>query len=37
VLPAKDRVIVAKLASLLRLADALDNEHGGKVTDATVV
>jgi exopolyphosphatase/guanosine-5'-triphosphate,3'-diphosphate pyrophosphatase len=36
VLPAKDRVIVAKLAALLRLADALDNEHAGKVTDIAV-
>jgi exopolyphosphatase/guanosine-5'-triphosphate,3'-diphosphate pyrophosphatase len=36
VLPAKDRVVVAKLAALLRLADALDNEHGGKVAGFTV-
>ena len=36
VLPAKDRVIVTKLAALLRLADALDNEHAGKVTDIAV-
>jgi exopolyphosphatase / guanosine-5'-triphosphate,3'-diphosphate pyrophosphatase len=28
ILPAKDRVTVSKLAALLRLADALDNEHG---------
>jgi exopolyphosphatase / guanosine-5'-triphosphate,3'-diphosphate pyrophosphatase len=36
VLPAKDRVVVSKLSALLRLADALDNEHGGKVTDVTI-
>jgi exopolyphosphatase/guanosine-5'-triphosphate,3'-diphosphate pyrophosphatase len=36
VLPAKDRVIVSKLAALLRLADALDTEHAGKVTDIAV-
>jgi exopolyphosphatase / guanosine-5'-triphosphate,3'-diphosphate pyrophosphatase len=36
VLPAKDRVIVSKLSTILRLADALDNEHAGKVTDITV-
>jgi exopolyphosphatase/guanosine-5'-triphosphate,3'-diphosphate pyrophosphatase len=36
VLPAKDRVIVSKLASLVRLADALDNEHGGKVAGITL-
>jgi exopolyphosphatase / guanosine-5'-triphosphate,3'-diphosphate pyrophosphatase len=36
VLPAKDRVVVTKLAALLRLADALDNEHAGKVTAITV-
>jgi exopolyphosphatase/guanosine-5'-triphosphate,3'-diphosphate pyrophosphatase len=36
ILPAKDRVIVSKLAALLRLADAFDNEHGGKVTSLTV-
>jgi exopolyphosphatase / guanosine-5'-triphosphate,3'-diphosphate pyrophosphatase len=36
VLPAKDRVVVSKLSVLLRLADALDNEHAGKVTDITV-
>jgi len=33
VLPAKDRVVVSKLAALLRLADALDTEHGAKVND----
>jgi exopolyphosphatase / guanosine-5'-triphosphate,3'-diphosphate pyrophosphatase len=36
VLPAKDRVVVSKLSVLLRLADALDNEHAGKVTDIAV-
>jgi exopolyphosphatase/guanosine-5'-triphosphate,3'-diphosphate pyrophosphatase len=32
ILPAKDRVLVSKLAALLRIADALDTEHAGKVT-----
>ena len=32
VLSSKDRVIVSKLAALLRLADAMDNEHASKVT-----
>jgi exopolyphosphatase / guanosine-5'-triphosphate,3'-diphosphate pyrophosphatase len=32
-LPAKERVVVSKLAALLRLADAMDNEHASKVTD----
>ena len=36
ILPAKDRVVVSKLAALLRLADALDTEHGGKVSDIDV-
>jgi exopolyphosphatase/guanosine-5'-triphosphate,3'-diphosphate pyrophosphatase len=36
VLPAKDRVVVVKLAALLRLADALDTEHGGKVTNIAI-
>jgi exopolyphosphatase/guanosine-5'-triphosphate,3'-diphosphate pyrophosphatase len=36
VLPAKDRVVVAKLAALLRIADALDTEHAGKVTSVAV-
>ncbi len=31
-LSSKDRVIVSKLAALIRLADALDNEHASKVT-----
>lgn len=35
-LSAKDRVIVSKLAALLRLADALDNEHASKVTHLEV-
>lgn len=36
VLPSKDRVIVSKLAALLRLADALDNEHASKVSEVSV-
>ncbi len=36
VLSPKDRVVVAKLAALLRLADALDNEHAGKVKSFTI-
>lgn len=36
VLSSKDRVIVTKLAALLRLADAMDNEHASKVTDFSV-
>lgn len=36
VLPGKDRVTVSKLAALLRLSDALDNEHGSKVSDFTI-
>jgi exopolyphosphatase/guanosine-5'-triphosphate,3'-diphosphate pyrophosphatase len=35
-LSAKDRVTVAKLAALLRLADALDNEHASKVNHVEV-
>jgi exopolyphosphatase/guanosine-5'-triphosphate,3'-diphosphate pyrophosphatase len=35
-LPAKDRVVVSKLAAILRLADAMDNEHASKVTDLAV-
>jgi exopolyphosphatase/guanosine-5'-triphosphate,3'-diphosphate pyrophosphatase len=31
VLSSKDRVTVSKLASLLRLADAMDNEHASRV------
>ena len=36
VLSSKDRVIVSKLAGLLRLADAMDNEHASKVTGFNV-
>lgn len=32
VLSSKDRVVVSKLAALLRLADAMDNEHASKVS-----
>jgi exopolyphosphatase/guanosine-5'-triphosphate,3'-diphosphate pyrophosphatase len=31
VLSAKERVLVSKLAAILRLADAMDNEHAAKV------
>ena len=37
VLPARDRVTVSKLAGILRLADALDYEHAGKVHDVEVL
>jgi len=36
VLPSRDRVIVSKLASILRIADAMDNEHAAKVGDFVV-
>jgi exopolyphosphatase/guanosine-5'-triphosphate,3'-diphosphate pyrophosphatase len=36
VLPAKERVVVSKLAAILRMADALDNQHAGLVTGMTV-
>jgi exopolyphosphatase/guanosine-5'-triphosphate,3'-diphosphate pyrophosphatase len=36
VLPAKDRVIVSKLAALLRVADALDTEHAAQVTSLAI-
>ncbi len=36
VLSSKDRVVVSKLAALLRLADAMDNEHASKVNDFSV-
>jgi exopolyphosphatase / guanosine-5'-triphosphate,3'-diphosphate pyrophosphatase len=36
VLSSRDRVIVSKLSALLRLADAMDNEHASKVLDFTV-
>jgi exopolyphosphatase/guanosine-5'-triphosphate,3'-diphosphate pyrophosphatase len=32
-LPQKDRLIIFKLSALLRLADSLDINHSGKVTD----
>jgi exopolyphosphatase/guanosine-5'-triphosphate,3'-diphosphate pyrophosphatase len=32
-LSSKNRVVVSKLAAILRLADAMDNEHGAKVQD----
>jgi exopolyphosphatase/guanosine-5'-triphosphate,3'-diphosphate pyrophosphatase len=35
-LPSKDRITVSKLAGILRLADAIDYEHGGKVSDIDV-
>jgi exopolyphosphatase / guanosine-5'-triphosphate,3'-diphosphate pyrophosphatase len=36
ILSARDRVVVSKLSAILRLADALDTEHAGKVTDITM-
>jgi exopolyphosphatase/guanosine-5'-triphosphate,3'-diphosphate pyrophosphatase len=36
VLSSHNRVIVTKLAAILRLADALDNEHASKVQSVTV-
>lgn len=35
-LSSKDRVVVSKLAALLRLADAMDNEHSSRVADFDV-
>lgn len=35
-LTPKDRVVTSKLAALLRVADALDTEHEGRVTDFTI-
>jgi exopolyphosphatase/guanosine-5'-triphosphate,3'-diphosphate pyrophosphatase len=35
-LPPRDRIVVSKLASILRLADALDKERAGKVRDVRV-
>jgi exopolyphosphatase/guanosine-5'-triphosphate,3'-diphosphate pyrophosphatase len=35
-LPSEDRMVVAKLAALLRLADALDNGHQQKITELLV-
>jgi len=36
VLAPKDRVVVSKLAAILRLADAMDNEHATKVANFSV-
>ncbi|MFN0158637.1 MAG: HD domain-containing protein [Bacteroidota bacterium] len=36
VLSSKDRVIVSKLAAMVRIADAMDNEHASKVSDFAV-
>jgi len=33
-LPQKDRLVVSKLCAILRLADALDTSHTGRVRDA---
>lgn len=35
-LSSKERVSVSKLAALVRLADAMDNEHASKVQDFEV-
>ncbi len=35
-LSSKERVAVAKLAALLRLADAMDNEHASRVHEFSV-
>jgi exopolyphosphatase / guanosine-5'-triphosphate,3'-diphosphate pyrophosphatase len=35
-LPSRDRVVVSKLAAILRLADAMDNEHASKVSEFEV-
>ncbi len=35
-LSSKERVAISKLAALLRLADAMDNEHAAKVSDFEV-
>lgn len=35
-LSSRDRVVVSKLAALLRLADALDNEHASKVREVSL-
>ncbi len=34
-LSSKDRVVVSKLAAILRMADAMDNEHASKVSSFT--
>jgi exopolyphosphatase / guanosine-5'-triphosphate,3'-diphosphate pyrophosphatase len=36
VLSARDRVAVSKLSAILRLADAMDNQHAAKVSSFTV-
>ena len=36
-LPQKDRLIIFKLSALLRLADSLDINHSGKVTDVILM
>jgi len=35
-LSSRDRVVVSKLAAILRLGDAMDNEHASKVSDFEV-
>lgn len=35
-LSSRERVVVTKLASLIRLADALDNEHASRVSDLRI-
>lgn len=35
-LSQKDRVVVSKLAAILRLADAMDNEHASKVSSFSI-
>ncbi|MFZ3111292.1 MAG: HD domain-containing protein [Rectinemataceae bacterium] len=34
-LPREDRIVVMKLSAILRVADALDRNHSGRVADAT--
>ena len=36
VLSSKNRIVVSKLAAILRLADAMDNEHASRVSSFTV-
>ncbi len=36
ILSSKNRIVVSKLAAILRLADAIDNEHASRVTSFTV-
>ncbi len=36
ILSSKDRVVVSKLAAILRLADAMDNEHASRVKSFSV-